>query len=491
MFGRLSRCLSPTRQPISAYRKRSEGVFWLNSGASDDEELLRLQLEKLRIEIDAARGAADLETEKLRLEIAQLKKADFRATLSSFTPAILGVATVVIALSSLFLNKTINDAADRQRAFENYTKLTDEFSRNGSAKLGAIVGFRAFLKPLSDRSDQTIELLASDLLRERDANARRAIVDDLISAGLPAFSRVRNINVASRDKLRIAATGLLLDRYYVRIPAKKRQAGRVDYPALASRVVLDVRTAADKYDLASAKDVREARAAALEFLTSYDVDGLASQDELLSRKNGRSSAKLPEQWLQEYYDQAPAFLASSEVLRSLLKQRTSSLKNLDASGIAIYDIDLHDADLEGISFKNTLLFGVANGVDLTNADLSYAVFFVDLHRSGERGTSLCGAKLNGTTLVFPLTYVQHGKAQTVKTEELPDLTAANWWDGAGIYDKPGFSPDQLDISFPRARNELLAAYPAIQKQRICLQSTYIQRGSATPEPLFNLYELPR
>lgn len=432
-----------------------------SAGATTDDERERLELEKLRLEID------------------QIKKGDLRSTVSSFAPVFLSLATVFLGIAGLFLNSTINRAAEQQHAFENYTRLTEEFAKSGSAKLGAIVGFRAFLRPWTDRSEQTIELLASDLLGEHDPIARRAVVYDLAYAGLPAFGRVREVNVVTRERMRHAAIGLFLDKYYPK--ARPFNPFPIPDSDFVRQVAFDLRTAADQYEPEVTQRALLKRQRALRLLTENDVvDGFSY--EVALRKRALSSPNTLQHWTQEYFNEAPAFFASAEILRSLLNQRSTDLTNLDAAGIAVYDVDLAGADLEGIDLSKSFVDGRANGADLTNANLSGAKLLLDLGRSGQRSTSLCGANLDSTKLqLLPTPYpTSNPAASYAMRARLPNLTATRWWSLPHNSDFDDVE-SALKASFPAARNEKLASLSADDRKRLCRMSKYTQ-GGPTPEP---------
>src|ERR1700681_1607205 len=101
------------------------------SASDDDAERKRLELEKLRLDVEAARAAKGLSAEKLELDIEQVKKGNWRSLVSLSAPVLLGLATLFVGISGLLLNATINRAAEQQRAFDNYTKLTEQFAKGG------------------------------------------------------------------------------------------------------------------------------------------------------------------------------------------------------------------------------------------------------------------------------------------------------------------------------------------------------------------------
>ncbi len=434
------------------------------AGGSDDDERKRLELEKLR------------------LDVAQASKGDFRATLASFAPIVLGLGTLFVGIAGLLLNETVSSAAKQQQAFANYTQLTEEFAKGGTARLGAVVGFRAFLRPPTDRTEQTVRLLAGELLKETDPQARRAIADDLIYTGIPAFGPVRDANIVTREKLRQAAVGLIFDQYH---PQTTPGVDPDTTAELAQRVADEVKGAADRYDPEVGEDAQRTLEEELAELIDVDASTAAVNNEAVAR-SGRSDflshPQTPSHWVAQYSAQVPAFLTSVDILRALLNGRGTARRNLDASGIAVFGVDLTDADLEGIRLENSALFGVANGADLTNADLSGAWLSIDLHRSSARSTTLCGARLGDATLELPTTIVK--TTVVVDREALPNLTAANWWDLDGTIiaetrEPAASSTNVFQSAFPP--DEPLAGSPADEKKQRCAEKPYTQHGSVGPD----------
>jgi pentapeptide repeat protein len=431
-----------------------------------ENERAALELEKLRLDVETARVTKGLEADKLRLEIRQIERATGWWHISTFVPLFVGLATLI---AGLILNHTLNYAADEQHAFENYTKLTDEFSKGGSAKLGAIVGFRPFLRPWADRSDQTVELLANELLKEQDPTTRRAIVQDLVFAGMPAFNHVRDVNIVTREKLRKAAIQLMF-RY-----ANADKAHTVPCPSCNVYMVSgEARNAAGRYAPDLPQTVQQVYRDWLSQLVYAELGdwGPVGVNE--------ESSQPWEQARREFDAQAPAFLASVDVLRALLWQPGADLKNFDASGIAVFDMDFRDADLQGINFSGSIIEGSANGADLSNADLSNANLRADLSRSVARSTSLCGAN------------VLYAKLKLSSRAELPNLIAANWWDI--IDDLNGSRVPRntrgLEATFPRGRNEPFAALQPEAKKHLCAKMSFTQGGSAGPDASFRKFASP-
>jgi hypothetical protein len=430
-----------------------------SQGESPEDERKRLELEKLRLDVDAARAAQGLGVEKQRLELEQLKKGDRRSTVSLFAPILLGPATLFVGLSGLLLNSTINRAAEQQHAFDNYNKLTEQFAKGGSAQLGALVGLRPFLKPWSERSEQTVELLVTDLRKETDPITRRAVVYDLVYAGMPAFQRVREANVIARDKLKAAVeTGLLYRR--------AKPGTHEGVYETVFQIAEDLKDAVTQYDPEATQDVLSNRKLVISdviLIDTFDYQDL-----------GTPSNPKPPPWAKDFLAETPVFLATVDVLRGLFKQHKSELKNLDASGIAVYDVDLRDVDLQGINLSHSIVEGRANGADLRMADLSNANIDLDMTRSPKRSTSLCGALLDGTILHIPQVNDLALRDALAHRDALPDLTASDWWKMGGV---PGTLEKVIAASFPRRANEKAAAGTPDDKQRACDERHYTQATS--------------
>ncbi|HEV2739120.1 MAG TPA: pentapeptide repeat-containing protein [Candidatus Elarobacter sp.] len=434
--------------------------------SAQETERAALELEKLRLEVETARATNRLEADKLRLEIQQIKRTTGWWHISTFVPLFVGLATL---FAGLILNHTLNYAADEQHAFENYTKLTDEFSKGGSAKLGAIVGFRPFLRPWADRSDQTVELLANELLKEQDPTTRRAIVQDLVYAGMPAFNHVRDVNIVTREKLRKSAIQLMF--HYANVD----KAHTVACPSCNVYMVSgEARDAAGQYAPDLPQSVQQVHRDCLSQFVYAELGDWGPVGVHEESQHPWQQAR------REFYAQAPAFLASVDVLRALLWQPGADLRNFDASGIAVFDMDLRDADLQGINLSGSVVEGSANGADLSNADLSNANLRADLGRSITRSTSLCGAN------------ILYAKLKLSSRAEFPNLTAANWWDI--IDDLTGSrvpkNTRDLEAAFPRKRSEPFATLQPDAKKRLCAETPYTQGGSAGAVESFRKFVSP-
>jgi hypothetical protein len=159
--------------------------------------------------VDAERER--LEQEKLKLEIADLRRSPRRTYLSTAASLVLTAAAVAVALAGFFLNATISKSSDQQRAFERYNKLITDFGKNGPQKVAAIVGLSDYLVD-PQRGPQTEALLLNDLSADRDPLAIQAIAQALSRGGGLSLGSVRLTNVEARDRLDSALSDYVLSK---------------------------------------------------------------------------------------------------------------------------------------------------------------------------------------------------------------------------------------------------------------------------------------
>jgi hypothetical protein len=440
--------------------------------APDDDERARLELEKLRLETQSLRDSTDrdaLTTEKLRNDITEGKRAPRRALLSTFATILLGIGTIALSGAGFVLNTTISRAADHQRDFDNYSKLTEQFSKGGIARVGAIVGFQKLLGPGSSYASQVTTVLANDLFDEADPVAIHEIVSDLQFAGYPAFAHLRDVQRSALLRLHNDAAQYTAGR------------GDGDAPAAAK-------------ELRDAAYVDFSRREGTRFF-STDVDDIFTElagfqqpeVDFLVEYGGAPVEKRAD-WRARYVRDSATAYEGSVVLKSLLEAHAPP-DNLDASETWLLYVFWGEHRLVGINLRSAYVSGHVEGADFSNADLSSARLIVE-HKEpypAAHVTSFCGANL---TLAEIGTRISPERTAASVWPELddfrvdgvsgdvPDFTAANWWE----MDKENLTPQVraiLERHFPRAEQERLRKLARDEQVRFCADR---RRNGVRPSP---------
>jgi hypothetical protein len=457
-----------------------------------DGERKRLELEKLRLETESLRNSPDrdkLEAEKLRREIAEIKKAPVRTWISTSTSIVLGLATIFLGVIGVVLNTTINRAAEHQRDFDNYSKLTEQFSKGGSARVGAIVGFQKLLGPDAPYSRQVASLLANDLFDETDSVAVHGIVSDLTDAGMQTFSPVREVHAAAIQRAYNDAVQYSTASAIAEIRRGRRLSGRDVDQVVASRsadLVNSVETAilqregADFYGYETDtvfKDLAHVRQTAVNLNDIYYPSYQPNEAEIRA-------------WRARYIRAAAAAIEATAILGLLLTRAPSLPDQFDASEVTLlFFADWRDRRYSGINLSGSFISGIAQGADFSNSDLSRSRLALRL----DARTSFCGANLNqahigtlrsndpSTTDGFTdldqllvtddLGNLPHPDNRSgiplndiYREDELPDFTGANWWKLGNL---PLDTRTILEQWFPQADQERFAGLPRPEQVRIC------------------------
>jgi hypothetical protein len=166
-----------------------------------------LETRKLSLETAILEFRRDLEEEKLRREIDELRQSPRRARrtaiLTAVTAALSAVTTLVVAAVSAFITLQVQQFGDRQHATDLYAKLLQDLgSPNVPARAGAVVGLSPFAVGSDpDRSAQTITILVTQLTTETDPKVLRILLHAIVYIGTPAIKEVSRVNKAATVSL--------------------------------------------------------------------------------------------------------------------------------------------------------------------------------------------------------------------------------------------------------------------------------------------------
>lgn len=443
-----------------------------------------LELKKLNLEFDILDQSRSAEADKLALEIHEMEAAPRRATIAALSTVLLGVAGILISLAGFVLNRTIDNSAEKQRAFDNYIGLSKQFAQTGAQKIAAIVGFRQYLQGQSDKASQTVAILANDLNFDTDPIAVRYVVEELSDFGLGAFSDVRNVNAFARRRVFNAALGYLAQQErlsnhaaYMRSPSGLTPQA-VLAPIAPSNVFLGNLLAAafsgNRFASPSEEDARKADLVnlwSLEYTTMYDRLPYNGSQEQGSPQNDP---------LQSISSSTLAFLASGEILSSLLQQQ-ADMRGLDASEIAIFDVNASDINVSQVNFSKAFIAGSATGVNFAGSDLSFAELDLSYRSSANYRTSFCAATLYGAQL-YNFEDIAFGSGPIgpevsvddwTVNKDLPDFTAADWWDVDGIDDDV---KTMLEHAYPKKIEEPLTHLKTEDKMKHCASRATIRHA---------------
>lgn len=464
---------------LSTERDTTGGRVEDPDSARLEKEKLRLETAKLAFEMEALRESKQLELDKLRYDVAEAENAPRRATISSVATILLGLATLLLGIAGFTLNATIGGAADRQRDSDYFSKLTDQFAKPGTSRVGAIVGFRTFLGPQSDRAPQTATLLANDLVSETDPLAVDAVVFALGHADMRAFEQVRAVNDDARRSLTQTAFvyvgDVMATAYRARNAPKAtswpdfvrnyavQTAGSVDADLTEYAAKAPNRrdpTGADDAAFAKIQDMLQADREN----DPFDVIALRQP----------AANPSPRHDLEQYARETKALIATSIILGTLLHERPmpgqppllptppppeGAGDPLNGSGIAVFGANLLDANLSKMDLSGSYIDGTADGADFSLTNLSHAVLIASVGPSASRITTFCGSNLTAANLASVDDVVHND-------QRLPDFTASNWWDAAVLSTEARAA---IEAAYPRHQQISLFAKPVEVRRSVCAE----------------------
>jgi len=437
-----------------------------------------------------------LELEKLRCEITELKKAPRRAAISTAATILLGVATIFLGIAGLIFNKTIGDAAEQQRAFDNYTKLTEAFAKPGPPKIAAVVGFRDFVAGDSNRARQTTAILTNDLFVEKDPLVVEAVDATLRSAGMSVFDEVRAVNAAAHYRLQAATYSYFMRKASAAYSKAARADSGLDWRAFSHSWAVDARIVRDAQ--------QELTLDAAQSFDRLNVRTMVQQSQIsgpsgisfrtLSRLNDIVDITRPEitreiplfgpvadtttrSTRDAFAREVQGLLLTSEILRFLLEGKNANTIHLAAPGLAVFDVAWDGKEFPESILTGSLMQGSARGADFSNADLSNSVIDANIGPSASHRTSFCGANLSGAVFTkLPQDQVLHGDP---RIGDIPDFTGANWWE---IRDLAKNTASTLEAVFPRRAQETLYGSSHEVKLHVCQLRWLHDDRIASPMP---------
>jgi Pentapeptide repeats (8 copies) len=129
-----------------------------------------------------------LELKKLQLEVDELADGPRRAStltrLTMATAVIGSMTTLAIAGGGWWIGASLQANTNSQHEADVYSQLLQRFeSPSAAVRLGSVIGLGAYIKPGSERSEQTIALLLERLGTEDDPDVLHEIVRRLSAAG--------------------------------------------------------------------------------------------------------------------------------------------------------------------------------------------------------------------------------------------------------------------------------------------------------------------
>jgi|GEM_PF-5610386 len=440
---------------------------------------------KLEVDAEAGKHAevlkSDLEITKLQLEIdslrsvlAEAKRIPLRAVISTAATTLLGLATLLLGIAGLVFNATIDHAAQEQRRFDDYSKLTEGFAKEGPPRVGAVVGLSRYLSN-DQLAPQTAALLANDYWSEDNAAVRDAITTALSHGGMASLAEVRSVEVAARSRIRTAYYNFILESAMVdegRQPKFNYTSWRAknDFrmPSRANAAI------ADELSSRGFRNVDDSKRA-----TVGDFENVWSAEAADYRRLAFRSPR-PEKWLKEMANAAPAMSSSEVALSALLSQGVLPTKDRSLANVVAFSVNVRDSDLSDFTVAGSELDGDAAGADFTLVNFREAQIGLSLGPSSRHRTSLCGAGLMGATIENLETLARYGT-----TTSLPDLYGADWWDVAGLSSS---SMALLQRLYPRAEQQAISTLPLTEIRKRCAarrqaDDDVIRRTARTPRPL--------
>ncbi len=406
-----------------------------------DSEQKALELAKLRLEVDGLRRAADreaLELQKLRADVADAEKAPQRNAIATATPVLAAIATVIFGVASCAINASINRATDRQREFENYTRLTEDFAKGGTVRTGAVADLSRFLSKDSDRAQRTAAILVGALSEDRDAINVRTIEDALLSGPPTIFQQVREEHLRGQFKLRRDAFDVLRSAASAQYYSERQHKGTawasfintkwMPQGALTALFKANGEAAHDLYERRIVDDAVEERSELEDLITKPSLDELEQRGMLAGSLIERGPIRPPQfqhMYWRYVYD-AQAFAVTANVLRSFLNSTSFDGRGIDASGISIAGVRWVDRDFSYSFFQGTIIAGDVSGANFYRASFHDALLDVKVNdpTSGQRHmTSFCGADLSNMRMP---------RQWFARFHNAPDFTAADWWDIADL-----------------------------------------------------------
>lgn len=428
---------------------------------SEDRKRAKLETEKL-----------ELETDKLRSEIRELGKAPLRAAVAAITPVVAILATIIFGVSSYVFNTNVNRAVDEQRVFENYAKLTEQFSKGRAQRVAAVAGLRAFLTSDSDRSRQTAAILANDLITEDDPAAVRAITTAFDDAGAPAIKQVHDVHTFALARMYTAAHNYYIaeavrwyllrhpdPQEYTHVAEYGEDTNYADYWRLLRFLVSDPAYHAGHSLLSAGIDEMHRRGldSANPTAENHLIDSIDEARDTVARDvDAMPFERLESARVRaEFSNAVPAFIMTGVILRSQLE--SPARVTLDFSEDAIYAATLDDMDLTGVDLRRSYVEGRSRGANLSLADLRRTTLDLDFRHGTAHGSSMCGAALTSAVLKRSREYLRDGT-------DMPDFTAADWWNLRNLTSR---DRNLLERRYPRSQQERLRQLSPTEKRRMC------------------------
>jgi hypothetical protein len=462
-----------------------------------EREKLRLETEKLGLETESLHRSLRLADTKVRYEIRELKEAPRRAWISTAVTTLLGLATVLLGIAGFRLNSTISSAADEQRRSDYFSKLSEQFAKPGTSRVGAIVGFRTFLAPGSDRASQTATLLANDLVSETDPLAVDAIVLALEHGGLEAFEQVRAVNVDARQRLQQTSFRYLSDMASNTYSASKLRLA-TSWPDFVLNYAMQARGSGPaaltdyaendphRHDPTGGDD-----AALVKIQDMLQADRETDPFSVIALRPPAPNPS-PKHRLEDYARETKALVATSVILGSLLQDHhpmppqpalpsarlTDAISGSSGSGIAVFGVDLINADLSEMDLSGSYIDGSADGATFSLTNLSHAFLVASVGPSASGIATFCGSNLTAANLAS-VDEVVHNK------DQLPDFTASNWWDAAVLSTEARAA---IQASYPKAQQQPIFLKPTDEKRRVCAERR--RRAYASTTAIFSYARAP-
>lgn len=388
---------------------------------------LRLEIEKLRLDVADYRDCKPLSDQKLAIEINELQRAPKRSmTISVLTLAASMFTSFIVA----FLAFSVNWSANVQHEAEDFQKLVAQLaSANGPARLGAAMGMRPYVRhPQSwipyfnrqDRAEPSFSMLAYRMLTERDPlvlGAIRATLKESDVDSATAFSEVEGVDLELKRRLylatRAALRSLLVKKTTLKTaPQELESIVRGTTQLLA--VPDDVQSAAIA-QIATYQNRLTIRNAVESDYTAGDARTKAEY----TSSEGRARSALA--------NEAVAAAAASIVVSDLM-QRSHEFASNYLSNTLVSAANLDGQDFSNIDWSKINIGGTAKKANLACAHLNKS----DVTQLDLAGASLAGADLADAELPDNDAIVHVGG----------ELANSNWYEsytakmkGHSLYDR--------------------------------------------------------
>jgi uncharacterized protein YjbI with pentapeptide repeats len=372
-------------------------------------------------------GRARLETEKLSLEIADLKRGYF----SRLLPQLTVITTVALAVGGWIVQTKISSAAsivaEQNHRDQMYIDLEKAFeSTNPPSRASAAVALGQFAQPGSQTAPFVIEALVSRLSEDDDVEVQAQIIETLSSIGELALPKVIDANKKALVDLRkIAAEYLEL---------QVLQGKTYDDAILGFVNFLRIMSIPEEWDFQPDVISKSFLASVLTNRVRV-ATGASRRNPLQDAKNNISDefknanlAVLGEESAKRVSSANKPFrylVGTSLVIRHYLLLSSGKLNGKNLDGITLMWANLTKKDLRGISLRSSNLNVNADRADFGHADLSGAVVDAYLGRTSMRYVTMRG------------TIFTNDPADWLSESDFPDLTGADWWDSKVVSDDSG------------------------------------------------------